>query len=119
MSSPGPEPVPPVPDAVRMSAVHLSGVQALAPGQRDLELRFAGNGLQIHRLDTRQAVGTLAWSEVRSVRLPGRLSLRRRPPRIEIRTDGARARFSLPGLRAGQVRAHLVPFLDHQGIRIG
>jgi hypothetical protein len=101
-----------------MVAVHLGGVQALAAGQRDLELRFAGNGLQIHRLDTHQAVGTLAWSEVDSIRLPARRSLRRRPPRIEVQTDRSRARFSLPGLRAGQVRDHLVPFLGHHGIRI-
>jgi hypothetical protein len=102
---------PPGPDAVRLSAVHLGGVQGLSPGQRDLELRFSGAGVHIHRLDTRAPVGTLPWSEVSSVRLPRRLSLRRGAPRITIVTAGAEARFALPGLRPGQVRAHLAPLL--------
>jgi hypothetical protein len=119
VSSPGPEPAPPAPDAVRMSAVHLGGIQGLTPGQRDLELRFSSAGVQIHRQDTHQPVGTLAWSDIRSVRLPRRRSLRRRPPRIEVQSDGGRARFSLPGLRAGQVRAHLAPLLAQQDIRLG
>jgi hypothetical protein len=99
-------------------AVHLDGVRALTAGERDLELRISGAGLQIYRLDTRQAVGTLPWSAVRSVQLPRRLSLRRRTPRIQVHTISGRARFSLPGLRAGQVRDHLIPLLARHNVRI-
>jgi hypothetical protein len=101
-----------------MSAVHVDGVRALTAGERDLELRISGAGLQIYRLDTHQAVGTLPWTEVRSVGLPRRLSLRRRPPRIQVQTTSGRARFSLPGLRAGQVRDHLAPLLARHNVRV-
>ena len=101
-----------------MSAVHVDGVRALTAGERDLELRISGAGLQIYRLDTHQAVGTLPWTEVRSVQLPRRLSFRRRPPRLEVLTTSGRARFSLPGLHARQVRDHLTPLLARQNISV-
>jgi predicted component of type VI protein secretion system len=100
-----------------MSAVHLAGVQGLAAGLPDLELRISSAGVQIYRLDLHQTAGTLAWSEIRAVRLPRRLALRRRPPRLEVRTTGGRALFALPGLRAGQVRQHLSPLLAREGVR--
>jgi hypothetical protein len=81
-----------------MSAVHVDGVRALTAGERDLELRISGAGLQIYRLDTHQAVGTLPWTEVQ--------------------TTSGRARFSLPGLRAGQVRDHLAPLLARHNVRV-
>jgi hypothetical protein len=99
-----------------MSAVHLAGVQGLAAERQHLELRFSSAGLQIYRVDLHQPVGTLAWGEIRAVRLPRRVTLRR-PPRLEIRTAGGRALFSLPGLRPGQVREHLSPLLAREGVR--
>jgi hypothetical protein len=101
-----------------MSAVHLDGVRALATGERDLELRISGAGVQIYRLTTQETVGALPWTEIRSVSLPRRLSLRRRPPRIEVQTPTGRARFSLPGLRRAQVREHLGPLLARHGVRV-
>jgi hypothetical protein len=102
-----------------MSAVHLGGVQGLAPGQRELELRISSAGVQIYRVDVAQSLGTLPWSEIRAVDLPSRLGLRRRPPRIEVRSTAGRARFALPGLRARQVREHLRPLLEREDVRLG
>lgn len=110
MSAPDPEPDP-APEAIRVSAVHLAGVRALSPGQGDLELRFSDVGLQVLRRDTREPVGTMPWSEVSSVVLPRRVSLRWGAPRIVVAAAGAEARFSLPGLSARQVRDQLSPLL--------
>jgi hypothetical protein len=102
-----------------MSAVHLGGVQALAPGQRELELRISSAGVQIYRVDVAQSVGTLPWSEIRAVRLPSRLRLRPGPPRLVVTTAAGRARFALPGLAGAQVRHHLAPLLgDVPGVKV-
>jgi hypothetical protein len=102
-----------------MSAVHLGGVQALAPGQRELELRISSAGVQIYRVDTAHSVGTLPWSEIRRVRLPARLRLRPGPPRLVVTTAAGQARFALPGLARAQVRHHLAPLLrDVPGVRV-
>lgn len=119
MSPPGFAPVPPPPDAVRLSAVHLGGVQALAPGQRELELRISSAGVQIYRVDINQSVGTLRWIDIRAVRLPARLRLRPGPPRLVVTTAAGRARFALPGLAGAQVRHHLAPLLgDVPGVTV-
>jgi hypothetical protein len=119
VSPPGFAPVPPPPDAVRLSAVHLGGVQALAPGQRELELRISSAGVQIYRVDINQSVGTLRWIDIRAVRLPARLRLRPGPPRLVVTTAAGRARFALPGLAGAQVRHHLAPLLgDVPGVRV-
>ncbi len=99
-SKPAPEPAPeaiPAPQAVRMAAVHLAGVQALRPGQRELELRFSAAGLQIFRLDTRAPVGTLPWSEIRTVGLPRRLSARPGPPGSRSPPRAAQLASPFPG----------------------
>jgi hypothetical protein len=102
-----------------MSAVHLGGVQALAPGQRELELRISSAGVQIYRIDIQQTVGTVPWSEIRAVRLPARLRLRPGPPRLAVTTAAGRARFALPGLVGAQVRHHLAPLLGNvPGVRV-
>jgi hypothetical protein len=119
VSPPGFAPVPAPPDAVRLSAVHLGGVQALAPGQRELELRISSAGVQIYRVDINQSVGTLRWIDIRAVRLPARLRLRPGPPRLVVTTAAGRARFALPGLAGAQVRHHLRPLLGNvPGVKV-
>jgi hypothetical protein len=119
VSRQAPQPVTPAPDAVRMSAVHLGGVHALAPGQRELELRISSAGVQIYRVDIDQSVGTLAWTDIRTVRLPARLRLRPGPPRLVVSTAAGRACFALPGLAGAQVRHHLGPLLENfPGVRV-
>jgi hypothetical protein len=94
-------------------------VQALARGQRELELRISSAGVQIYRVDINQSVGTLRWIDIRAVRLPARLRLRPGPPRLVVTTAAGRARFALPGLAGAQVRHHLAPLLgDVPGVRV-
>ncbi|MDQ6836054.1 MAG: hypothetical protein M3016_07685 [Actinomycetota bacterium] len=95
---------------IRVAAVHLGGVRALAAGQAGLELRFSEVGLHILDLETRSAVGRLEWAEIRSLALPRRRwSLRRAPVRLVITTDGGQARFALTGLTRAQVKENLAP----------
>ena len=53
--------------AVRLSAVHVSGIESLRNGESDLELRFSDAGLDLLKASSGAAIGRLLWSEIHSV----------------------------------------------------
>src|SRR5450432_1006112 len=71
-SEPYAEPVPMIadPHALRLSAVHLSGIETLYQGDDDLELRLSEAGLDVLKRSNGAAIGRLEWSEIETVALP-------------------------------------------------
>jgi hypothetical protein len=105
----------PVPEAVRVLAVHVRGIETLRAGDRDLELRFANTGVDVLVRSTGASIGRLAWEEIESIEMSqarrGLIPSRRRPVELAIRTDQGQARFELPGLAEAELREQLAPYL--------
>jgi hypothetical protein len=102
------------PQALRLSAVHLSGIESLRRGDRDLELRLSDAGLDVLKRSTEAAIGRLEWSEIESVELPAAkrgLRGRRRPRELHVSTGRGQARFELPGVTEEEIHEHLEPTL--------
>ncbi len=118
-AEPAAEPAPhppaaPASEALRLAAVHLSGIESLRNGETDLELRFSEAGLDLIKASSGAAIGRLEWSEIRSVEVsPSRRALRpgRRVQELRVSAQRGRASFALPGLSAQQVSEHLDPVL--------
>jgi hypothetical protein len=117
-----PEPEPPVgesaaeaAEALRVRAVHLGGIESLRGGERDLELRFSEDGMDVLKRSTGAAIGRLHWNEIESVELPrarrGLRGGRRRTQELHVATDRGRASFQLPDLTEEQLRDYLEPML--------
>jgi hypothetical protein len=106
---------PPVPSAIRVPAVHLSGIETLPAGAQRLELRFADSGLDVIDARDGEPIGRLTWPEIASLELPRRRSIRRRRSvgaELVVRTERGQARFELPELDEEQARQHLAPVLE-------
>ena len=105
---------PPVEDAVRVAAVHVSGIETLEPGDEDLELRLSDDGLDVIRRASGVAIGRLNWAEITTITVDvGRRRLRGRGPQtLEVQTSRGRATFELPGLTVEDAAAHLQPLLN-------
>ena len=100
--------------AMRLSAVHVSGIESLRNGETDLELRFSDVGLDLIKASSGAAIGRLLWSEIHGVDLPSpRRGLRpgRRVQELHVRAQSGQAVFQLPGMTADQVNQHLEPAL--------
>jgi hypothetical protein len=100
--------------ALRMAAVHVSGIESLRNGESDLELRFSDAGLDLLKASSGAAIGRLLWSEIHSVDVEGsRRGLRpgRRVQELHVRAQSGRATFQLPGMSSEQVNEHLGPVL--------
>jgi hypothetical protein len=100
--------------ALRLSAVHVSGIESLRDGETDLELRFSDAGLDLLKASSGATIGRLLWSEIRDVEVASsRRGLRpgRRVPELHVRAQGGRATFQLPGMTSEQVSVHLEPVL--------
>ncbi|HEY6523117.1 MAG TPA: hypothetical protein VIY10_05060 [Solirubrobacteraceae bacterium] len=100
--------------AVRLSAVHVSGIESLRNGESDLELRFSDAGLDLLKASSGAAIGRLLWSEIHSVDVPSpRRGLRpgRRVQELHVRAQSGQAVFQLPGMTSEQVNQHLEPAL--------
>ena len=100
--------------ALRMSAVHMSGIESLRNGESDLELRFSDSGLDLLKASSGAAIGRLLWSDIHSVEVASsRRGLRpgRRVPELHVRAQSGRATFQLPGMSSEQVNQHLEPVL--------
>ncbi len=109
-----PAPTGPEPDAVRIAAIHTSGIETLKPGEKDIELRLSDAGLDVIKRSSGVAIGRLDWSEVTEVGLEQAkrgLRGRRRSPTLQVRTARGQARFDLPGLGEQEAAAHLEPML--------
>jgi hypothetical protein len=101
------------PRAVRLAAVHLGGIESLANGESDLELRFSDAGLDVLKGSSGVGIGRLAWSEIRSVSFsPGRRGLRGgRRQELHVETVRGRVSFHLPGMSDRRLREQLEPLL--------
>jgi hypothetical protein len=107
------QPQPPL-GALRLSAVHVSGIESLRDGETDLELRFSDAGLDLLKASSGATIGRLPWSEIRDVEVASsRRGLRpgRRVPELHVRAQSGRATFQLPGMTPEQVSVHLEPVL--------
>jgi hypothetical protein len=100
--------------ALRLAAVHLSGIESLRSGESDLELRISYAGLDLIKASSGAAIGRLLWSEIHDVDVAGaRRGLRpgRRAQELHVSAQRGRASFELPGMSAEQVKEHLEPVL--------
>ena len=109
-----PTPADPTPRAVRLPAVHLGGIESLASGEPDLELRFSDAGLDVLKGSSGAAIGRLQWSEIESVSFSRtRRGLRGRPRQeLRVETIRGRASFQLPGMTDRRLREQLEPLLS-------
>lgn len=110
------EPVPMIADAqaLRLSAIHLSGIETLYQGEDDLELRLSEAGLDVLKRSNGAAIGRLEWSEIETVALPAPkrgLRSRRRSPELHVSTGRGQAQFELPGLTDEELHDYLEPTL--------
>jgi hypothetical protein len=102
------------PQALRLSAVHISGIETLHQGERDLELRLSEAGLDVLKRSDGAAIGRLEWSEIEAVALPAPkrgLRNRRRSRELHVSTGRGQAQFELPGLTDEELHEHLEPTL--------
>jgi hypothetical protein len=100
--------------ALRLSAVHVSGIESLRNGESDLELRFSDAGLDLLKASSGAAIGRLLWSEIHGVDVASsRRGLRpgRRVQELRVRAQSGQATFQLPGMTPEQVNEHLEPVL--------
>jgi hypothetical protein len=100
--------------ALRIAAVHVSGIESLRNGERDLELRFSDAGLDLLKASSGAAIGRLLWSDIHSVEVASsRRGLRpgRRVPELQVRAQSGRATFQLPKMNSEQVNDYLEPVL--------
>jgi hypothetical protein len=109
-AAPAPEPGP---QAVRLAAVHLGGIESLARGESDLELRFSNAGVDVLKASSGTGIGRLAWSEIKSVSFSrSRRGLRAgRRSELQVQTVRGRASFELPGMTDRRLREQLEPLI--------
>ena len=103
----------PAPRAVRLAAIHLGGIESLAQGESDLELRFSDAGLDVLKGTSGAGIGRLGWDEIRSVSFSRERRGLRAGRRQELRVETARGRasFALPGMTDRRLREQLEPLL--------
>jgi hypothetical protein len=99
--------------ALRVAAVHLSGIESLRRGESDLELRFSAAGLDVLKGSSGAAIGRLTWTEIENVSFskPRRGLRAGRRQQLQVQTARGRASFELPGLSDRQLTQELEPLL--------
>ena len=100
--------------ALRLAAVHVSGIESLRNGEEDLELRFSDAGLDLLKASSGASIGRLHWSEIHDIDVKrSRRGARpgRRVQELRVHAQSGRATFQLPGLTAQQVKEHVEPVL--------
>jgi hypothetical protein len=101
-------------EALRLSAVHVSGIESLRNGESDLELRLSEAGLDLLKASSGAAIGRLLWSEIHSIDVgSSRRGLRpgRRMQELHVQAQSGRATFQLPGMTPEQISQHLEPVI--------
>ncbi len=109
---------PPHPDAIRVAAIHVGGLEAVRAGERDLELRFSPAGMDVLVRSSGAPIGRLRWDQIRTVELPRRrrgLRGLRGAQELHVETDHGRASFELPGVSEQELGEHLAPLLERKG----
>jgi hypothetical protein len=103
-------------DALRIPAVHVEGIESVGAGERDIELRFSEEGVDVLKASSGTTIGRLSWHEIVEVELPpSRRGLRRRDQELHVVTGRGRASFTLPDITEDQRREHLEPLLAARG----
>jgi hypothetical protein len=104
-----------VPQAIRVAAVHLGGIETLRAGDSDIELRFSDAGLDVLKGSSGAPIGRLEWSEIQNVDFSrsrrGLRAGRRRVQELHVGTGRGRASFELPGLTEEQLKEDLEPIV--------
>ena len=121
---PEPEPVPApaspaaiaVPQALRIAAIHTTGIESLQSGDEDIELRLSDAGLDVIKRSSGITIGRLDWGEITALEVqePGRRGRRRRKSKnrsLQVDTGGGQAAFELVGLSDEETAEHLEPLL--------
>jgi hypothetical protein len=101
---------------IRLTAIHVSGVAALASTEGELELRFSAYGLEVAGGSDQASRARLPWNEIHGLDVPeptglGRLR-RRQGAQLVVRGRRRDARFEIPGASPEQVRAELAPLRE-------
>jgi hypothetical protein len=106
-------------EALRVPAVHVTGIEAIKAGDRDIELRFTADSLDVLKRSSGAPIGRVHWSEITSLELPPpRRGLRRKPQELHLETFRGRATFELPGVTDEQLAEHVRPMLERAGIDV-
>jgi hypothetical protein len=117
---PTPAPVSPaaiaIPQALRIAAIHSSGIESLQAGDEDIELRLSEAGLDVIKRSSGIAIGRLDWGEITALEVqePGKRGRRRRKTKnrsLQVDTSGGQAAFELVGLSDEETAEHLEPML--------
>jgi hypothetical protein len=110
------------PDPLRLGAIHTGGIEALAIGESDVELRLSRDGLDVLQRSSGAAIGRLEWAEIVTVEVkPVKRRMFRRASgyTLHVQTETGQASFSLPELSVPEADEHLRPTLQlwHGGAR--
>ena len=105
-----------VPQALRIAAIHTTGIESLQAGDEDIELRLSEVGLDVIKRSSGIAIGRLDWGEITALEVqePGRRGRRRRKTKnrsLQVDTGGGQAAFELVGLSDEETAEHLEPLL--------
>jgi hypothetical protein len=105
-----------VPQALRIAAIHTSGIESLQAGDEDIELRLSEAGLDVIKRSSGIAIGRLDWGEITALEVqePGKRGRRRRKSRnrsLQVDTRGGQAAFELVGISDEETAEHLEPLL--------
>jgi hypothetical protein len=104
------------PQAIRLAAVHLDGIENLPRGGKNLELRLSDAGFDVVDAEGGDVIGRLRWDEIEALELPSAQSARGRRRRrtrtqLVVRTDRGEASFEILGVTDEELREHLAPIL--------
>jgi hypothetical protein len=105
-----------VPQALRIAAIHTTGIESLQAGDEDIELRLSEAGLDVIKRSSGIAIGRLDWGEITALEVqePGKRGRRRRKSKnrsLQVDTGGGQAAFELVGLSDEETAEHLEPLL--------
>jgi hypothetical protein len=102
-------------EAIRLAAVHLSGVPELAAGEPELELRFSMHGLALRRESDEANLVHIPWEKLRGLGVqPAKTRLMRRRTagaRLIVRTREGEVVFEISGITPEDLRRTLRPAL--------